>query len=313
MAKYILTVTVNPALDLTALIDQKNFGKSTEYRSITQSAGGKGFNVSRTLRSLGVATKALGVAGQSTGAALRRLLREEEIPFDLVECASPTRINITVLNRKYEQMFRLLGAGSRLSFLEKRKLLSEYQRLLKGAGAVIISGRNAPNLSDDFYASLIRQARKRKVPVALDSSGQSFKKALLAKPLIIKPNQEEAEQVLGYKIADMKKAVTAVADFHQRGVSIVLLTLGQKGAFGFDGRTCWQVLPNHVKMKNDVGCGDAFLAGFVAGMMQRKSFDTSLKMAAACAGASGESLVAGQLTKKIYLKYFKSVHMKKIF
>ena len=67
MPKSILTVTLNPALDKTVQI--KNFHTGYDFRGekIDLSAGGKGLNVSRTLKILGQRTIATGFLGGFSG------------------------------------------------------------------------------------------------------------------------------------------------------------------------------------------------------------------------------------------------------
>lgn len=335
MKKNILTVTVNPALDLTVdlatalqaggiayarpglrlppkveRLSQLRMRCSTNFTGCVLSAGGKGINVARALCALGVPARAAGVAAGETGEVLRKLLRREKISTDFLSVAGTTRVNVTILGKRTHQ--RILEEGPKLSSDELRQFEQKFVRALRGARLVVLSGRNANGAPADWYGRLVKLAARHNVPAAVDTSGAALGAAISAKPFLIKPNREEAGAVLGERLNSVLSLKKAARHFHRRGVAVVLISLGSQGAFASDSKDVWVAAPPQARAVNDVGSGDVFLAGFLCAQQAHKSFPESLRYAVACGtvNASKENSTPGliaagdvpRLAQKVTLK-----------
>lgn len=67
MQNYVLTITLNPAIDKTVIVPNFKVGKDFREKSLSLSAGGKGINVSRVLTQLKVTNIASGFLGGTDG------------------------------------------------------------------------------------------------------------------------------------------------------------------------------------------------------------------------------------------------------
>lgn len=288
MSKCILTVTVNPALDVTFSNPQLRMRCSTNPSGLVLSAGGKGVNVARALRALRVSVLAAGVAGGDTGKFFRKFLRKEKIPAEFSGVRESTRLNVTVLGPRSGTCARVIGEGPRLTPQEIRRFEIRYRQWLRRSRWVVLCGRNAVGAPVDWYARLVRLAKEEGVPAAVDTSGAALAAALKAKPFLIKPNLEEAGEIVRCRINSPARIKKAVRYFNGRGVRVVLLSLGERGAVVSDGGNIWHARPPRVRaFCNDVGCGDALLAGFVqAYCAGRKFLPEALRQAVACGTAS---------------------------
>jgi len=336
MSKGILTVTVNPAVDVTVALPAAGplrrrsevpptaeagaatpdiFGQgagTADLRmrcstNLVLSAGGKGINVARALRALRVRALAVGVAGGSAGELLQKLLREERIPAEFVEVPESTRFNVTVLGPRPGHCRRILGEGPRLTSKEIRRFESHYRRWLRRSYFVVLSGRNAVGTPVDWYARLVRLARREGVPAAVDTSGAALAAALQAKPFLIKPNLAEAEEILQCRINSSLKIKNSVRRFHGRGISVVLLSLGARGAVASAGQEIWCARPPRVRAVNEVGCGDALLAGFIQAHGGGKSLPEALRQAVACGTANVFNSTPGLIHPHDVLRLIKKV------
>ena len=63
----IITVTMNPAIDKTVTIDRLCPGGLNRIKEVEYDAGGKGINVSKTIKALGGESIATGFLGGNTG------------------------------------------------------------------------------------------------------------------------------------------------------------------------------------------------------------------------------------------------------
>ena len=91
----ITTVTLNPMLDKTVYVDTIRRGEVQRASKIETVVGGKGVNVSRQLRRLGMQNVATGFVGGEVGTLIERLLDEEGIAHDFVRIAGMTREGVT--------------------------------------------------------------------------------------------------------------------------------------------------------------------------------------------------------------------------
>lgn len=307
MNKGILTVTVNPAVDVTVTLPSSGELRMRRSTNCILSAGGKGVNVARALRALRARVLAVGLAGGGPGALLRKLLRDEKIPCAFVRTREPARVNFTLLGPRSGRGGRVLGDGPRLTAGEIRRFESRYRRWLRGRRLVVLSGRNAAGAPVDWYARLVRLARREGVPAAVDTSGAPLLAALKARPFLVKPNREEAEEVLGIRLDSPANIKEAVRRLHARGVRVVLLSLGRRGAVGSDGKEIWRARPPRILSKNDVGCGDAFLGGFIQARGGGKSLPEALRFAVACGTAGALNSTPGLIHAGDVLRLVKKV------
>jgi len=177
---------------------------------------------------------------------------------------------------------------------------------------VVLSGRNAYKAPDSFYAKLIQLAKLRKVTVILDTSGKPFLLALKSKPNIIKPNLQEAQEILGCAIKTELQIKKAVMSFHKLGVEIVLLTMGVKGAVLSNKKDIWFAESPNVNVINDIGCGDAFLAGYLNASLKRKAPQECLKMSIAAGAANAMGETPGLIFKEDLVKLSRTISPRKL-
>ncbi len=99
----ILCVTLNPVLDTTFFVDEMRPIYRTEAQCVTYVAGGKGNNVARALGVLDEPAHALVALGGDTGRHVANLLAAEGIAATPAWVSGETRLQITVVDRHYEQ------------------------------------------------------------------------------------------------------------------------------------------------------------------------------------------------------------------
>ncbi|GAE44272.1 1-phosphofructokinase [Mesobacillus boroniphilus JCM 21738] len=90
----IYTLTLNPSVDYIIEADEIQLGSLNRSSKETKLPGGKGINVSRVLRSLGVESKATGFIGGFTGKYVEEFLNQEGVQTRFVNVEGDTRINV---------------------------------------------------------------------------------------------------------------------------------------------------------------------------------------------------------------------------
>jgi len=276
------------------------------------SAGGKGINVSRALHRLGIMTKATGIIGGSAGRQISEILKKEGIPSDFLWVKEETRTNVTLKNTSAKSPKRVMGKGPKVDGNILDRFEAKLKGFLRGCSFVVLSGKNARGAPTDYYATLIALIKKAKTRTVLDSSSAPLRESLSAKPDIIKPNLEEAEAALGRKLTSFGKLKGAVKDFHHMGIRIALLTLAERGALGcFRGRI-WHCRVPKVRGEHALGCGDAFLAGFLFASLRGYIFPDALRFAASCGTINYRAQIPGKIDKADVLALLNDITIKEV-
>src|SRR5580658_9761054 len=214
------------------VIDDVN--RATETR---QYASGKPINVARVLHTLGRQPLASGFVGGETGAFLRRDLDDIGLAHDFVEVAPATRICVTMIDRSAGTATELIEEAAAVGAGDCDLLLAKLRSLMGQCEGLILSGKLAPGVPEDFYARCIGEAAGKLV--VLDASGESLRRALAARPTIVKPNQNELAQTVGMTIDSDASLKDAIGKLAAAGPKWVVVTAGAGKTVVSDGKRFW--------------------------------------------------------------------------
>ncbi len=281
----IYTITLNPALDRTLWIDKIRTDDANRIQKEEKFAGGKGIDVSRVLGHLGVPNHALGFLGGYVGMEVEGLLLQEGIYCDFTRIANDTRTNIILNVRETGQQISFNARGPEVRPAE---LTAFFQKLeqLPAPEYVTISGSLPENLSPVIYARSIEILKRKGARVLLDSDGDNLRVGLTAEPAIIKPNLHELERLLNRTLTDLNEVLAAAEEIQQKGVEIVLVSMGAKGILLVSAAEKLLAVPPKVHVVNTIGAGDSAVAGFVFAQIQKKSLTEALAYAVAAGTAT---------------------------
>lgn len=285
----ILTVTLNPSLDEWIKLAALRMGELNRASYFMRYAGGKGINVSRVIRELGGRTLALGFAGGEDGLILHALMNRLKVAHDFVAIAGATRNNYKIETQKPNRITEINSPGPRITAANLSALTRRVKRSLSNSRCIVLSGSLPPGAGLDSYARLIRLARQKAVAAVLDASGEALRLGLAATPWLIKPNKQEAEELLGHRIGESQNHLAkAVKALLKLGPRMVILSLGKEGALMGEKSTgsVWRARSPKVRAQSSVGAGDSLVAGFVLGWQQKQSLPEALRLGIACGAAT---------------------------
>lgn len=293
----ILTVTPNPALDLTYRIDRFVPEASIRVPVAAVRAGGKGINVARVLRQTGAEAFVLATAGGSVGAQLGADLRASELPHRLVPVAGETRRSVAIVEAGRGTTTVLNEVGAGLSDAEGASLMSAVRDALDAPAppaCVVASGSLPPGLAPGFYAEVVRCAQQRRIPVIADATGPALLEAARAGADLLKPNRDELRESVGE--ADPVRGARALI---AAGARRVLVSLGHEGMVLLDGAHAGRPVHGRfalVLTGNPTGAGDAAVAAS-ASLLAAGSSDPELilRRAIGWSAASVRCSAAGEL------------------
>jgi 6-phosphofructokinase 2 len=296
-APPIVTLTLNPALDLSTATDRVVPEHKLRCTAGRTDAGGGGINVSRVIGRLGGRTLAVYAVGGPTGEALRRLVDAERMPGLAIPIEGPTRQNVTVDESSTGRQFRFVLPGAPMAEAEWSACLDAAASAVVEGGYLVASGSLAPGIPTDVYARLARSMREQGVRLVVDASGPALAAALEQGVHLVKPSGRELGELVGRELPDREAKVAAAQELVARGAAqIVALTLGGDGAVlvSAEGVVHQSVPP--IEVRSTVGAGDSFLAAMVLRMAQGRSpleaFRAGVAAGSATAMSEGTGLCA---------------------
>ena len=294
----IVTVTLNAAIDRTLTVPNFQRGQRHRASAGVTLAGGKGINVARALKLLGVPVVATGLVGGVTGTRIVEELTNEAILNDFVHIEGESRTSTAVVDPTGGTYTEINEWGPAVRAEELEMLLEKLRYLTQGAELVVFAGSLPRDVSDDFYAEATRELTRRHIQVALDTEGEPLVLAVEAEPFVVTPNQAEAEALVGQEFhddEDFRNALDSIADMGARNVLItteqgcVALLREERGEPVRYRATAPQVDP-----VSTVGSGDVLLAAFIASRHAGRSPEESLRAAVAAGAASTLDAGAGR-------------------
>ncbi|WTW96645.1 1-phosphofructokinase family hexose kinase [Streptomycetaceae bacterium NBC_01309] len=295
----ILTVTPNPALDVTYHLDEVVWGGGNRVGRVAARAGGKGVNVARVLAALGIPATVLGPLGGRTGDVVREDLASAGLHDATVGIAGETRRTTTVVDAAGGATV-FTEPGPRVTADEWARVVSTYRELLPGARAVALCGSLPPGLPDDAYAGLTTLARDAGVPVLLDTSGPAFRAGVAAGPDLVKPNADELLEATGE--SDPVRAVASVAArLRAAGGGAVVASLGPGGLLSATAAGWWRARLPYAVTGNPTGAGDAGVAALIAGLLSGRPWPDRLAEAVAWSASAVASPEAGDIDRTTYV------------
>lgn len=286
----ILTLTLNPALDLGAEVDHVIAGPKLRLGAPLTEPGGGGINVARAGAILGGKVRAIAALAGLTGDRMRGLLADAG--FDLVVFPLPgeTRQSLVVTDRGDGAQYRFMLPGPEWSAAEVAALLDLAQVEAAGVAVVVLSGSQPPGVPDDFPTRLI--ARLPGARVIIDTSGPALARlthrpAPGARPHVLRMDQAEAEGQAGRPLRDVAATLDEAQAMVRRGVAdCVVLARGAEGSVLATATQRLLGVPPKVRVVSKVGAGDSFTAAFALTLARGGDWAEALRHGTAAAAAA---------------------------
>ncbi|KMQ72846.1 1-phosphofructokinase [Marinobacter subterrani] len=276
----ILTVTLNPALDLSVETPTLNPGEVNRTGNTRLEPAGKGINVARVLARLGHSVTVTGLLGEANAAPFERLFEAEGLQDSLVRIPGQNRINIKIAEAG-GRVTDLNGPGFRVSEDALQRLEFRLAQLLPECDAVVIGGSLPEGFPSSGLAGLVQLASGAGKPVWLDTSGEGLRTGIEAGPFAVKPNTDELSGWAGKPLKDITAVEAAVARVHAAGVSHVVVSMGADGVLWSSPAGTLRSWVPPVTVVSTVCAGDTLLAGMLHGVLLGQPDETILTFATA--------------------------------
>ena len=284
----VLTVTPNPAIDQTVVLDTLRPGEVNRCSELHHQAGGKGVNVSAMLGGYGIRSTATGFLGAENPEPFEAMFTRLGIRDAFIRLPGATRTGIKIVTR--QNTTDLNFPGLRPSADDLARLRETLEQLASPGTWVVFGGRLPEGVSIKDFGRLLETARHRKARIAVDTSGGALKAAIDHGVDLIKPNHHELGEILGRPLPDADSRLAAALEVQASGIGHVILSQGAEGAcfLAPDGRVL--AAPPPVEVKSTVGAGDSLLAGYLAGIVDGLCLEDRARLASVFAWCALESI-----------------------
>lgn len=278
----ILTVTLNPALDLTVRLPRLDVGEVNRSESVLSQAAGKGLNVAQVLADLGHSLSVTGFLGADNAQPFDALFSRRGFVDAFVRVSGETRSNIK-LAESSGRITDINGPGPQVGASDQDALLDHLDRIAGDHEVVVVAGSLPRGVDPQWLRELLLRLGRRGLRVAFDSSGEALRAGLEATPWLVKPNEVELAEACGQPLADEHALVAQVETLRTRGIEQVVLSQGADGVCWFGPQGDWRSVPPKVEVASTVGAGDSLLAGMLHGLLAGWPAERVLRHATAVA------------------------------
>lgn len=278
----ILTLTLNPALDLTVELSRLDAGQVNRSEEMHTHAAGKGVNVAQVLADLGHQVTVSGFLGEDNLQAFETLFTKRGFVDAFIRVPGETRSNIKVAEHD-GRVTDINGPGPVVDAAAQQALLDRLLQIAPGHDAVVVAGSLPRGVTAQWLRELIEKLTALGLKVALDSSGEALRAALQASPWLIKPNTEELAHALGCEVVSPIAEAQAAARLHEQGIEHVVISHGADGVNWFSVGSALHASPPKVSVASTVGAGDSLLAGMLHGLLSADTPEQILRTATAIA------------------------------
>lgn len=281
----IYTVTVNPSIDYIVQLNELTLGEVNRMDYDNKLPGGKGINVSRILKELGLDNTAWGFLGGFTGEFVKEALEKTGLKTNFTPIKADTRINVKI---KAQAETEINGRGPELSKEEIAAFTAQFDKLTAD-DVVIFAGSLVPSLSDDFYFDLIKVIRQKGAQFVIDTTGESLLKTLPENPLVVKPNNHELAELFGVELNSIDDIVKYGKKLLEMGAQHVLISMAGDGGLMITKDKVYRSYAPKGTVINSVGAGDSMIGGFTGTYAKTKDPLEAFRYGLACGSATAFS------------------------
>ncbi|QCX34407.1 1-phosphofructokinase [Caloramator sp. E03] len=282
----IFTVTLNPAVDKTLRIPNFSVGQVNRVESLRVDAGGKGINVSKTVKELKGESTAFGFIGGKSGEYIKEYLDAIGIKNDFLWINSDIRTNIKIVDTINNTFTDINEAGPTVSQKDLEKIMKKILDAAYENSVLVLSGSIPNGLGSSTYKDIIEYVSPKNVKVILDAEGELFTEGIKASPYLVKPNKYELEKAFNIKIDNDLVLIEVCRKVIAMGVKYVVVSLGENGSVMVSKDKVLKAKGLKVDVKSTVGAGDSMVAALALSIERNYEMDYALRFAAATSTAN---------------------------
>lgn len=299
----IYTLTLNPSIDYHIRLSHFAEGTINQVEKEWKVEGGKGINVSKVLKNLGMESVALGFVGGFTGDFIREQMNRQGIAHRLIQIAEDSRINMKL---KSSTETEITGVSPRIPDQALQQLFEQLSTMTE-QDYLILAGSVPDSLPSDIYQSMIQQLQPKGVRIFLDAKGQALRNSLSQHPFLIKPNHHELGELFGVQISTPQDAYIYGRKAIELGAENVIVSMAGEGAVFVNSQHAYYAQIPPSEPVNSIGAGDSVVAGFLYNYIKTGKVAEAFRFAVAA--GSTTALSEGFCTPEKVQEFLPKINM----
>lgn len=290
MRTDILTITLNPTVDIAATAPRVYPEHKLRCSDPHFDPGGGGINVARAVRQLGGQATALIAIGGGAGAQLLQLLALEGVPTVAFQGPGESRMSFSVTDQQTNEQYRFVMPGPIWTEADVERGLTSIDQATGDGTLVVLSGSQPPGVAKEFPSILADHISGRRARLIVDTSGPALVN-LVREPHesihVLRMDGAEAEDLAGRPLPERADTAGFAKELVDRGVAAnVIVARGADGSVLSSKEGSWHSVGAPVEVVSKVGAGDSFVGGFTLAMARDESLADCLRFGVAAASAA---------------------------
>lgn len=312
MRNHIGTITLNPAIDESITISGFEADKVNRVETMERHPGGKGVNVARFLSDFVPRVTASGFLGRENERIFTDYFRRYGIADEFIRIDGETRTGLKVLDPVGKTVTEINYPGITPGEEDRKLILETVGAMAEKCGIIVVSGSIPGSLSPDIYRQIVERINRAGIKALVDTSGAAFREALKAVPYMIKPNIHELEEFFGEELKSEEAVLEKCAGFFEQGISLVVVSMGEKGALFATPEECFKAIPPATAIVSTVGAGDAMVSGTAYSLSEGLSLEETARLATAFSLHAVTHMEMGITDREFFEKAKSSVTVERI-
>lgn len=276
----VVTITLNPALDLTGSVNELNVGSVSLVQKSNLHAAGKGVNVAKVLSDLGADVTVTGFLGKDNPELFHQLFNDIGVKNEFVEVQGATRINVKLVEAS-GNVSDINFPGVQVTADEIARFEETLFRLAETHDYFVLAGSLPGGVTAEQCAAWIKALHQQGKKVLFDSSKAALKSGIEAHPWLIKPNDEELGDFVGEHLETPEQCQAAAQTLSDKGIENIVVSMGADGVMWLNQGKWLRAQPPRMNVVSTVGAGDTLVAGLCWGHMQLMPKNDLLRFATA--------------------------------
>lgn len=281
MIAKVATITLNAAYDLVGRLKRIELGEVNTVETLGLFPAGKGINVAKVLKDLGINVAVGGFLGQDNVGDFEHMFQALGLEDKFQRVTGKTRINVKITETE-ANVTDLNFLGYEISPTDWLKFVESSLEYCKQFDIVAVCGSLPRGVTPEQFSAWLTQLHNAGIKVVLDSSNAALSAGLNANPWLVKPNHRELETWIGHSLNGIDEIIQAAKKLQAQGIANVIISMGANGSVWLSENSIVQAEPPKCEnVVSTVGAGDSMVAGLIYGLVNNYSQADTLAFASA--------------------------------
>ena len=288
----------NTSVDKTLELDVLQPGAVHRVRGVQSWPGGKGLHVALTVAALGEPVHLVGLIDAAHRCEFESALRARGVAFTGADAKGALRTCLALRDQQGARITEILEPGPHVDADTREELCTRFLALARESAVAVLSGSTPPGFHEGAYGELVASLRDTGIPCLVDASGGLLRRAVEARPFLVKPNREEAAALSGQPVDGTSAAVRVARALAAGGVAMPIVSLGAAGAVAVSEGRAVHASVSVPGARHPVGSGDCLLGGVAVALARKEGLEDVLRLGVACGAANTLSAETGWVRRE---------------